>query len=68
MERITVINNSGTEIYFDASVDAMCNEVREQIHGELAPCTEQEFFSAYEIAHAEKYGKGWYLSTQNPQY
>lgn len=63
---MNVINMSGTEIDFDAAVNLMDDEIREEIHADLAPCTEQEFFSAYEKAHAEKYGEQWELSKANP--
>ena len=46
----------------------MDDEIREELHRELALCTEQEFFSAYEKAHAEKYGEEWELSRENPCY
>lgn len=36
--------------------------------GELAPCTEQEFFTAYEKAHEAKFGEAWELSKPNPCY
>ena len=52
-----VINQNGTEIDFEAAVSLMDDEIREDLNRELAPCCEQEFFSAYEKAHAEKYGE-----------
>lgn len=61
-----VINNCGTEVDFDAAVNLMDDDIRETIHNELAPCTEQEFFTAYEKAHAAKYGEEWELSKANP--
>lgn len=63
---INVINANGTSIDFDAAVALMDDELRESIHAELSPCTEQEFFSAYEAAHAEKFGEEWELSKANP--
>lgn len=63
---MNVINMSGTEINFDAAVNLMDDEIREEIHADLAPCTEQEFFAAYEKAHAEKFGEQWELSKANP--
>nr|DAE10204.1 MAG TPA: hypothetical protein [Myoviridae sp. ctzS633] len=62
-----VINKNGTAIDFDAAVSMMDDDIRESVHAELAPCTEQEFFAAYEIAHAAKYGE-WELSKANPCY
>lgn len=35
----------------------MDDEIREELNRELAPCTEQEFFTAYEKAHEEKFGE-----------
>ena len=63
-----VINMNGTEINYEAAVELMDDEIRESLHFELAPCTEQEFFTAYEKAHAEKYGEEWELSKENPCY
>lgn len=44
------------------------DELREQIADDIAPCTEQAFFTAYEAAHAAKYGEEWELSKSNPCY
>lgn len=63
-----VINMNGTEIYYNVAVMLMDDEIREELHRELAPCTEQEFFTAYEKAHAEKYGEELELSKENPCY
>ena len=61
-----VINSNGTEINFDAAIEGMDDEIREDLNLELAPCTDQEFFTAYEKAHAEKFGEEWELSKSNP--
>ena len=63
---MTVINLSGREIDFDFGVGLMDDEIREELHAELAPCTDQEFFTAYEKAHAKKFGEEWELSKRNP--
>lgn len=64
-----VINMNGTEIDLDVAVAMMDDEIRETLHRELAPCTDQEFFTAYEKAHADKYGEDdWELSKANPCY
>ena len=52
-----VINQNGAEIDFEVAVSLMDDEIREDLNRELAPCSEQEFFSAYEKDHAEKYGE-----------
>lgn len=61
-----VINASGKIIDYRAAAGLMDDEIREDLHAQLAPCTEQEFFSAYEKAHAEKFGEEWELSKRNP--
>ena len=61
-----VTNRNDYTLDFDAAVAYMDDEIREQLHDEIAPCTEQEFFAAYEIAHEEKYGEEWELSKANP--
>ena len=61
-----VINMNGTEINYEAAVELMDVEIRDSICGTVD--TEQEFFTAYEKAHAEKYGEEWELSKENPCY
>lgn len=63
-----VINMNGYELDFDAAVQLMDDDIRESLHGDMSPCSEQEFFTAYEKAHAEKYGEEWELSKENPQW
>lgn len=63
-----VTNKNGIEIYYEAAVNLMDDEIREDLADRLAPCTEQEFFAAYEAAHEAKYGEVWELSKENPVY
>ena len=65
---MTVINANGIEINYEEAVELMDDELREQIADDIAPCTEQDFFTAYESAHAAKYGEEWELSKSNPCY
>lgn len=65
---MTVKNINGTEINYDAAVALMDDDLCEELNDELAPCTAQEFFTAYEKAHAEKFGEEWELSKENPCY
>lgn len=51
---------------WDAIVNMMDDELREDLHMELAPCAEQEFFDAYAKAHAERFGEEWELDKANP--
>ena len=62
-----VTNKYGTKIDFDAAVALMDDEIREQLHAEGIE-TEQEFFTAYEAAHEQKFGSEWELSRENPTF
>ena len=41
---------------YNAAVALMDDEIRECLHDRLAPCTEEEFLSAYMEEHEKKYG------------
>lgn len=43
--------------YYDAAVNLMDDELREELHNELAPCSDLEFMEAYMKAHKEKFGE-----------
>ena len=45
--RKMVVNEYGVEVDFEVAVMYMDDEIREEIHNELAPCTDQEFFDEY---------------------
>lgn len=53
--KTVILNNE--EVNFDACANLMDDEIREAIHAELAPCTEQEFLDAYVDRHYDKYGE-----------
>ena len=55
------VNLNGYEVDFDACVILMDDEIREELHMELAPCTEQEFLDAYVERHAEKFGENFQI-------
>ncbi|WP_278558883.1 hypothetical protein [Acidaminococcus intestini] len=50
-----VEDSDGHMIYYDAAVEMMDDDLREELHREMAPCTNQEFYDAYVKAHAAKY-------------
>lgn len=63
----TVINEYGVEVDFEVAVSMMDDEIREEVHFDIAPCTEQEFFDEYAKRHAEKYGESdWEPAQRNP--
>ena len=41
---------------YQAAVELMDDEIREQLHSDLAPCSDLEFLESYMKAHEEKYG------------
>ena len=51
------VNLNGYEVDFDTCAILMDDEIREELHMELAPCTEQKFLDAYVERHAEKFGE-----------
>lgn len=63
-----VTNIEGTQINYNAAVELMDDELREELNAQLAPCTDQEFFTAYEAAHLAEFGEVWELSKANPCY
>ena len=44
---------------YDSAVSLMDEEIREELHNELAPCTDREFLEAYMERHEEKYNSVW---------
>lgn len=64
-----IANSEGKQYRIDewpAIVNMMDDELREEVHRDLAPCTEQEFFSAYAAAHLSRFGEQWELDKKNP--
>ena len=52
MNAIDIINNN----LYDAAVQLMDDEIREELHRELAPCSDEEFLTSYMERHEQKYG------------
>ena len=48
---------NGTKVEFEQCVNLMDDDLREEIHAEMAPCKEQEFLDEYTKRHEEKYGQ-----------
>lgn len=63
-----VINEYGVIVDYDTAVLLMDDDLREDIHRDLAPCTDQEFLNEYAKRHAEKFGEIWELTKENPCY
>ncbi len=64
---VKVKNSFGVEIDFDAAVELMDDELREEIAEEFAPCSEQKFFDEYAKAHNERFLGWWEPDTRCPQ-
>lgn len=47
----------GTEVEFETAVNYMIDEIREDVHNDIAPCTEQEFINEYSNRYFEKFGE-----------
>lgn len=43
--------------HYEAAVQLMDDELREEIHAELAPCSDIDFLTEYIKRHYEKYGE-----------
>lgn len=41
---------------YDSAVSLMDEDIREELHNELAPCSDRVFLEAYMERHEEKYG------------
>lgn len=58
---MTVVNQYGVQFDFATAVNLMDDAVREELHRELAPCSEQVFFDAYCSSCPD-----WELAKANP--
>lgn len=47
----------GYSVDFDACIQLMDDEIRDELNREIGGCTEQEFLNAYCEEHEEKYGE-----------
>lgn len=56
-EESMVTNDYDDEIDFRSAVEIMDDDLREEVHADLAPCTDQEFFDEYCKRHLEKFGE-----------
>ena len=56
MKETKVLLN-GELVDFEECVMRMDDDLREEIHEDMAPCGEQEFLDEYIRRHAEKFGE-----------
>ena len=57
MNNTFVHDENRNELLWSAAVNLMDDEIREQLHSELAPCKEQTFFNAYVREHKKKFNE-----------
>ena len=62
MSSITVYDHNGNKISYEVAVNLMDDEIRERLHYEIAPCSEQEFFDVYLKAHKEKFNEDFVVN------
>ena len=62
MNNPQTITYDGYDYDNEVAADLMDDEIREQLHADLAPCTDQVFFDAYLVAHREKYGDDFIIN------
>jgi hypothetical protein len=62
---LEVKNINGRTLFYDAAVELMDDDLREELHNTQNWGSEQEFFTAYEYAHMEKFDEVWALSKEN---
>lgn len=52
-----VYDEDGNEIYFDSAAELMDDDIREELHATITPCSNQAFFDEYCKSHLAKYGE-----------
>ena len=64
----TVTNEWGKEIDFEAAVEIMDDDIREELSDIMAPCSDQSFFFAYCTWHRSKFGEEFEPNKKNGQW
>ena len=54
------------ETAIDTVVNLMDDDLREELNGEIAPCSFEEFYNAYADAHCKRFGEIWEFAKENP--
>lgn len=62
--RVLALSPAGQRSWapWNAVLNLMDNEIRENLHTELAPCSAGDFLQAYETAHLAKFGKNFVVN------
>jgi hypothetical protein len=54
-----IYDTAGQSVDYAFAVSLMDDELREQVHDEMAPCTEQEFFDRYCELHEKQFNESF---------
>jgi hypothetical protein len=57
----TTVLLNGEQVDFDVCVNLMDDELRELVHRDIAPCSDQQFLDEYCKRHFNKYGEDFTL-------
>lgn len=57
MKNDKIVTLNGMDISYRAAEMLMDDDIREELHREMAPCSEEEFLAAYCKAHEAKFGE-----------
>lgn len=52
-----IVEHNGQRHYYNDAVQYMLDDIREELHSWLAPCTDQAFFDAYLAEHLKRTGE-----------
>ena len=64
-ENITIKNKHGQELDFEVVTNYMDDNLREFLHGELAPCSPQYFYDSYVWLHLLEFGEEFLTEKEN---
>jgi hypothetical protein len=53
----TVTDENGDTVDYEAAVALMDDDLREELHRKMSPCSRQAFFDAYAEAHRERFNE-----------
>lgn len=54
---IKFIDANGESQDYEAAVNLMDDDLREEVHADLAPCTDQQFIEEYARRHEQRFGE-----------
>lgn len=60
--KFELVTVHGEDVLMRTAVNYMDDELREEIHAEMAPCTAQAFCDEYARRHMAKYGQEWIIN------